>query len=220
MPNQLWPVSRIQFTLPPVHSSFQPFHIRNETQHGTMPRHPVLTVVERHGLRYDLFRDDPFLMANREIIGWHVDCIPGFVTIAIPISQERISPVLDTAARLLFVTRRRGKEVERKEFVLDPLPPEDLARRIAELQVDVLLCAALSGPLFQALERHGVRVKPHLCGEVESVLRAFGCGRLRRDEFRMPGCWGQHSHGDCCRRRSVARNGKSSGKEKQTGTAA
>ena len=142
------------------------------------------------------------------------------VTIAIPVSQERISPVLDAAVCLLLVTRRRGKEVERKEFVLSPLPPEGLARSVAELRVDVLLCAALSEPLLRALERRGVRVKPHLCGEVESVLRAFDCGQLRRDEFRMPGCWGQHSHGGCCRHQRVARHGKSSGKETQTDTSA
>ena len=140
--------------------------------------------------------------------------------IAIPVLQERISPVLDTAARLLLVTRHRGKEVERKEFVLSPLPPEGLARSVAELRVDVLLCAALSEQLLRALERSGVRVKPHLCGEVESVLRAFDCGKLQRNEFRMPGCWGQHSHGECCRHRRVARNGKSSGKEKPANVSA
>ena len=133
--------------------------------------------------------------------------------IAIPVLQERISPVLDTAARLLLITRRRGKEVARREFVLSPLPLEGLARSVAELRVDVLLCAALSEPLLRALERRGVRVKPHLCGEVESVLRAVDCGQLRRDEFRMPGCWGLHSHSGCRRRRRVARNGKSNGKE-------
>ena len=131
--------------------------------------------------------------------------------IAIPVLQERISPVLDTAARLLLITRRRGKEVARREFVLGPLPLEGLARSVAELRVDVLLCAALSEPLLRALERRGVRVKPHLCGEVESVLRAFDCGQLRRDEFRMPGC---------CHRRRVARNNKSSGKETQANTSA
>ena len=135
------------------------------------------------------------------------------MTIAIPVSQDRISPVLDTAARLLLVTRRRGKEVERKEIVLNPLPAEALANSVAELCVDVLLCAALSESLLRALEQRGVRVKSHLCGEVESVLRAFDCGQLRRDEFRMPGCWGQHLRGECCRHWRVARNGKSSGKE-------
>jgi predicted Fe-Mo cluster-binding NifX family protein len=130
-----------------------------------------------------------------------------------PISHERISPVLDAAVRLLLVTRRHGKEVARKEVVLTPLPSEGLARSLAELRVDVLLCAALSEGLRRELARRGVRVKPHLCGEVESVLRAFGCGQLWRDEFRMPGCWGQHSHGGCHRRRSVVRHGKSSDRE-------
>jgi predicted Fe-Mo cluster-binding NifX family protein len=145
--------------------------------------------------------------------GTFIALLPG-VTIAIPISQERISPLLDAAARLLLVTRQRGKEVARREFVLGPLPPEGLARSVAELRVDVLLCAALSEPLLRALERRGVRVQPHLCGETEAVLQAFCCDRLNRPEFRMPGCWKPQSHSGCCQGRSVARNGKFGGKEK------
>ena len=133
------------------------------------------------------------------------------VTIAIPISQERVSPVLDTAARLLLVSRRRGKEVGRKDFALTPLPTEALARRLAELHVDVLLCAALSETLQRALERRGVRVRPHLCGEIEAILHAFDCRRLGRNEFRMPGCWGWHLDGACYRRRRTARLGESAG---------
>jgi predicted Fe-Mo cluster-binding NifX family protein len=142
------------------------------------------------------------------------------VTIAIPVCQERVSPVLDTAARLLLVTRRRGKEVARKEFVLTPQPTDALATCLAELHVDVLLCAALSESLWRGLERLGVRVRPHLCGEVEAILRAFDCGQLRRDEFRMPGCWGWHTHQWCCRRRSTGHVGKSGVAEKAKKTAA
>lgn len=134
------------------------------------------------------------------------------VTIAIPIWQDRVSPVLDTAVRLLVVTRRRGKELGRKEFVLGPLPTEALARSVAELRVDVLLCAALSESLRRELERRHVRVRRHLCGEVEAIMRACCCGRLRRDEFRMPGCWGRHLHGDCCRHQRRAHAGEFSGK--------
>jgi len=129
------------------------------------------------------------------------------VTIAIPVSQERISPVLDAAVRLLLVTRQRGKEVERKEFLLGPLPPEGLARSVAELRVDVLLCAALSEALHRALRRQGIRVRPHLCGEVEAVLGAFCRHRLAREEFRMPGCWGRDLHGDCSNRRKSSVKG-------------
>jgi predicted Fe-Mo cluster-binding NifX family protein len=131
------------------------------------------------------------------------------VTIAIPVSQERVSPLLDTAARLLVVVRRRGREVARREITLGPLPLEGVARSVAELRVDVLLCAALSEPLQRELERRGVRVQPHLCGAVEEILRAFRCGRLRRDEFRMPGCWGLHLRGACCHRRQRGGSGQS-----------
>lgn len=140
------------------------------------------------------------------------------VTIAIPVCQERISPVLDAAARLLLVTRRRGKEVARKEFVLVPSSTESVARSVAQLNVDVLLCAALSEPLLQALKKNGVQVRPHLCGQVEAVLHAFCCRQLRRDEFRMPGCWGFHLHDDCCSRRHKVQSDKSARKKSQPTT--
>lgn len=116
-----------------------------------------------------------------------------------PVLQERISPVLDTAARLLVVTHRHGKEVRRREFVLGPLPPDALARGVAALRVDLLLCAGLSEVLHRALERRGIRIRPHLCGPVEAILRAHCCGQLDRKEFRMPGCWGHHAGDQCCR---------------------
>lgn len=100
--------------------------------------------------------------------------------------------MLDTATRLLVVTRRRGKETGRKEWVLHPMPAEALARSVAELDVDLLLCAAVSEELSRALERHRIRIRPHLCGPVEAILKASCCGQLDRAEFRMPGCWGRH----------------------------
>ena len=120
-----------------------------------------------------------------------------------PILQKRISPLLDTAARLLIVTRHRGKEVLRKEIVLTPLPPAELADNLATLDVDVLLCAALSNELQRELERNGVQVKPHFCGEAEAVLQAFYRGCLNRQIFRMPGCRGNHQGDKCCRRSKI-----------------
>lgn len=114
------------------------------------------------------------------------------MTVAIPVWQDRVSPVFDTACRLLVVRRQRGREIERKEFTLGTLAVEALARSVSELHVDVLLCAAISEPLRQALERGGVRVEYHLCGEVERLLAAFCAGNCRCSEFRMPGCWEQH----------------------------
>jgi predicted Fe-Mo cluster-binding NifX family protein len=119
------------------------------------------------------------------------------VTIGVPILKKRISPVLDTATHLLLVTRRRGREVRRRECSLEVLSPEDLARSLAGMGIQVLLCAALSESLQRALEQEGVRVRSHVCGDVESVLQAFCSRQLGRAEFRMPGCRGHHVGGRC-----------------------
>jgi len=134
-----------------------------------------------------------------------MDAPPTHVTIAIPVLQNRVSPVLDTATRMLVVTHRRGREVQRKECLLSLLPADALARSVAELRVDLLLCAALSEGLRRALEQYGIRVRPHLCGTVDAILTAFCCNQLDRDEFRMPGCWGHHMDGRCCRGRRHSR---------------
>ena len=108
--------------------------------------------------------------------------------------------MFDTASRLLVVRRQRGREVERREFIFGPLTPDAMAHSVAELRVDVLLCAAISQPLRLVLERNGVRVESHLCGEVEALLAAFCAGKCRRAEFRMPGCWGEHGRSTPSRR--------------------
>jgi predicted Fe-Mo cluster-binding NifX family protein len=124
------------------------------------------------------------------------------MTVGIPIWQDRVSPVFDTAARLMVMRRgrRRARELEREEFALDTLAPDALARSVVALGVDVLLCAAISEPLRLALERGGVRVEGDLCGEVEALLRAFHAGNWRDPEFQMPGCRTQHARGALGRR--------------------
>lgn len=114
------------------------------------------------------------------------------MTVGIPVWQERVSPVFDAASRLLVVRRHRGQAIECKEFVLTAMPAEALARSLTELGIDVLLCAAISETLRTALERAGVAVEAHLCGQVEDLLDAFHAGHWRRPEFRMPGCWDPH----------------------------
>lgn len=120
--------------------------------------------------------------------------------VAVPVWQDRVSPVFDTASRLLVVHQQCGQEVERREFTLGALEVLALARSVIELRVEVLLCAAISEPLRQALERGGVRVETHLCGEVDALLAAFANGNWRTSEFKMPGCWDHHVRGTRARR--------------------
>jgi predicted Fe-Mo cluster-binding NifX family protein len=114
------------------------------------------------------------------------------MTVAVPVWHERVSPVFDAASRLLVVRQQRGRELDRREFVFDALSADVLAHCLVELHVDVLLCAAISEPIQKALERGGVQVESHLCGQIDALLDAFRHGNCRRAEFRMPGCRDAH----------------------------
>ena len=138
------------------------------------------------------------------------------MTIAVPIAKSRISPLLDTAARLLVVNCRNGKEAMRREIALHPMSSAELAVYVAELQLDVLLCAALSEDLQRHLERLGVPIKPHIRGNIEAVFEAFCRGQLNRPEFRMPGCRGNHPEIICQRRKGRRQKNHKKSKQNQT----
>jgi len=114
--------------------------------------------------------------------------------IAIPHWQGRVSPVMDAAGHLLLVEWLDGREVGRREVLLRSQDPLERAREVADLQPDVLICGAISWPLETGLVAGGLRVIPHICGNIEQVLAAFQDGRLDSEAFVMPGC---------CRRRRL-----------------
>ena len=111
--------------------------------------------------------------------------------IAIPIADNRVSPVFDVARRLLVADAQRGVEASRTEEALEEESLELRARRIAELSVNVLICGAISRPLQAMLVSAGVEVIPQTCGQVDEVLRTFLSGQLEGDAFVMPGCCGR-----------------------------
>lgn len=108
--------------------------------------------------------------------------------IAIPIWEERVSPVFDVAQRLALITIESGTVVDTAEMAI---PSQDVLARVkllAERNVDVLLCGAISRCVMHLLEQHHIRVVPYVCGPVEQVLGAFLENRLAEQGLVMPGC--------------------------------
>ena len=111
--------------------------------------------------------------------------------VAIATWAGRISPVFDAARHLLVVEIEGGAEIGRREIVLGETPAPGLAKRLADLGVDVLICGAISWPLEAMVAATGVRVVPQMCGPTEGVLGAFVTGPWPQRAFRMPGCGGR-----------------------------
>jgi predicted Fe-Mo cluster-binding NifX family protein len=110
--------------------------------------------------------------------------------IALPVWEDRISPVLDTASRLLIIEVEKQRETSRFETTLDD---QDLYRRcfrIQNLEVDILICGAISSPYFRRLIAVGIHIISGISGHPEDVLKAFIQGTLYQSRFSMPGCGG------------------------------
>lgn len=106
---------------------------------------------------------------------------------AITTWEGRVSPLCD-AARTLSVFNIEGEEIICEEKIqVDPDRPFVLVSTLSELQVDTLICGAISQSLSTLMSQYRIRVIAFVNGQVQQVLDAFCRNRLDRPGFRMPG---------------------------------
>jgi len=107
--------------------------------------------------------------------------------IAVSIWEDKVSPVLDTASKLLIIESEMQKEVSRFETKLFV---QDISRRchfVRGLNIDVLICGAASSQLSGRLMSSGIEVISGISGSAEEVLKAYLQGTLLHPRFFMPG---------------------------------
>ena len=107
--------------------------------------------------------------------------------IALPIWEERISPVFDVAAQVLLVDVDRQTVSGRQERRLAETDPLERVETVISWGVDVLICGAISGAIEQLLRARQVQVVCRICGNAEEVLEAYLAGDLEAPRFRLPG---------------------------------
>jgi len=140
--------------------------------------------------------------------------------VAVPIWEDRISPVFDTASRLLIIEVENQIEASRFETYMDE---QDLYRRcfrIQNLGVDILICGAISRPYFRRLMATGINIITGISGHPEEVLEAFLQGTLYQQRFSMPGCGGdgpkkgiKHTKLEKLNNRGIKRAGRDHGRQ-------
>ena len=126
--------------------------------------------------------------------------------LAVPLWNACVSPVLDTAERLLVVDIQSGQVVSQREIRLDGKNVEQNAQIIAD-HADILVCGALSRMLSSYFDSRGIAIYPWIMGEVDTIIQIFNDGKIPGPEFSMPGCRRNH-RGWHCRGGRFAAGGK------------
>lgn len=111
--------------------------------------------------------------------------------VAVPSWEGRISPVFDTARRVLYFDVVDGEARPVGGAELPSSNPQARLRQLQEAGVALLLCGAISRPLADAVTASGLRLVPFLAGDVERVVAAFASNELGNVCFHMPGCCGR-----------------------------
>ena len=116
--------------------------------------------------------------------------------IVIPYSRGRISPVFDVAEHFYLIDIKDSRELSRQELDFTKNEIFAKARMFSKLNVNVVICGAISGIQENILKNAGIQLLMFICGDLEEVLDAFIQGSLVTGAFQMPGyCKGRRRHG-------------------------
>ena len=126
--------------------------------------------------------------------------------IAVPVWENRVSPVLDTADRIRIFEASEGTIVSNREVFIGGKTLFEVAHDICD-NADVLICAALSRSLESCLLSAGLEIHPWFMGDAERLVEMFAEGSVPGPEYFMPGCRGNRYAGQPCGRRHGKRHG-------------
>lgn len=108
--------------------------------------------------------------------------------IALPLWEGKISPVFDTAIRLLVVDINEQREESRFLYYIDENDLTQKCHSIKKLDLDTLICGAVSQTFLKMLLASGLDVIQEISGPAEEVLEAYLKGDIFQPRFLMPGC--------------------------------
>lgn len=128
--------------------------------------------------------------------------------IAIPIDNDSIAPTFDFSCQLLIVSYKNGKVINKyKVDIAKQLPPLR-AVKLKKINIDILLCGAISNSLAAMVWHQGINIISGLSGSVEAVLQeSLRAGNLM-SSYTLPGFTSKVWKGYCRRPRRRFRGGR------------
>jgi len=109
--------------------------------------------------------------------------------IAIAIWNDRVSSAFDFSARVLVMEMENDEEMSRSQILLESRSSSQRVNQLKSLEVDILICGAISRTLAEMITAAGIQVLAYTTGRIDDVLEAYITGRLAESQFTMPGCW-------------------------------
>jgi predicted Fe-Mo cluster-binding NifX family protein len=112
--------------------------------------------------------------------------------VALTVWQNRISPLFDSARRLLVVDFDNRRIVGRHRVIFDNESAAARASTLSALGVDILICGAISDSFVNSIKTHHIDIISFVSGNIDEVIEAYVSGTLGNEKLVMPGCKARH----------------------------
>ena len=93
--------------------------------------------------------------------------------IAIPVFEERISPLLDVSSRFVLYEINKGAVTQRIVINIDADSDRSRIQKLKEIGVGVIISGAVSRYLSYIITETGIRHIPWNSGPVDEVIKSF-----------------------------------------------
>jgi predicted Fe-Mo cluster-binding NifX family protein len=108
--------------------------------------------------------------------------------VAVPVYQERVSPLLDVAKKFAMYEIEDG---EIKQKIIADIHPEDETQRIDKLKeigVSVIIGGAVSSFVSELIRGKGIRLISWISGSVDNVIDLYIKGEVKSFPDKVSGC--------------------------------
>jgi len=117
------------------------------------------------------------------------------VRAAFSLWNERIAPVFDVARHIWIIDAEDGRVVGQTGRRFSSDDPFERALRLNTLQINHLICGAITRNTYNALHDRGIEVISFVAGSFDQVLQAWLNGSVNDGHLAMPGCNRGRRHG-------------------------
>lgn len=114
--------------------------------------------------------------------------------LAVPVHQQRVSPLFDVAARVRVVEFGDLGRADRGTLLLEGMNAVQRVTLLKRVGVQCLICAGISGSCSALLRGAGIQLVDGVVGNVDDVVDAHQGGTILEERFRMPGGGGAWRH--------------------------
>ncbi len=93
--------------------------------------------------------------------------------IAVPVFQDRVSPLMDVSNRYIIYETEDGKIKQRIDISLNADAESQRVEKLKEIGVNTIICGAVSGYVAHIVDEKGMRLLSMIYGPIDEIIEHY-----------------------------------------------